>query len=174
MYAVESNVPLPEEEGVNPDLPTPEELIAEGEPEVSTVITDKEFSETPQPDLEEPIPVSGRHEDGKWAKGFQQEGPRVHTERRRARMAKLSDDFLQDLNDVWLERGRFALEAVAIHSPDKFVQVVAQLLAKQDNVTVEQHAHISLDTIGLQEISRRTGELLARAAERDDPLSLPN
>ena len=84
--------------------------------------------------------------------------------------AKLNKEFLNDLYYVWERRGIQSLEAMALKAPDKFVAVVADLLPK--DVTIEHE--FSFDALGLQEISSRTRELLAAAARRDDPISLPD
>ena len=96
-------------------------------------------------------------------------------EKNKLRKDKLSGEFLDDLYEAWTMRGKQALEAIAIHAPDKFVQVVANLVAKHDVITVEQvGGGLSIDAIGLQEVSRRTRELLSRAAARSDPAALPD
>lgn len=103
---------------------------------------------------------------------FSREGASEHKnaareQYKREHLYKLSQQFLSDLRHAWDERGAQALEALAIHAPDKFVAVVAQLVARPDaqDAATSDPAH---DHRGLQEISERTRYLLARVAEGDD------
>ena len=45
--------------------------------------------------------------------------------------SKLSESFLVDLHDVFLERGKAAIEEVCKDKPAEFLRVIAQLLPKQ-------------------------------------------
>ena len=45
--------------------------------------------------------------------------------------SKLSESFLVDLHDVFLEKGKAAIEEVCKDKPAEFLRVIAQLLPKQ-------------------------------------------
>ena len=45
--------------------------------------------------------------------------------------SKLSESFLVDLHDVFLERGKAAIEEVCKDKPAEFLRVIAQVLPKQ-------------------------------------------
>jgi hypothetical protein len=86
---------------------------------------------------------------------------------KREHLYKLSQQFLNDLRHAWDERGAQALEALAIHAPDKFVAVVAQLVSRPDAQADVIAADPANQHRGLQEISERTRFLLARVAAGD-------
>jgi hypothetical protein len=81
----------------------------------------------------------------------------------------LTKRFLQDVMSVWEQRGIEALQKVAIKAPDKFLELVTQLVPK--DVTIE---HTAANPGGVQVTADRIRELLTRAAARRDSLSLPD
>ena len=86
---------------------------------------------------------------------------------KREHLYKLSQQFLSDLRHAWDERGAQALEALAIHAPDKFVAVVAQLVSRPDAQADVIAADPANQHRGLQEISERTRFLLSRVTAGD-------
>ena len=50
---------------------------------------------------------------------------------------KLSEDFLADVNQLWQQHGRKALETMATSEPSKLCQIVASLLPKEMHIKDE-------------------------------------
>ena len=54
-----------------------------------------------------------------------------HSGRPKSARSKLSESFLVDLHDVFLQRGKAAIEEVCKDKPAEFLRVIAQVLPKQ-------------------------------------------
>lgn len=70
---------------------------------------------------------------------------------------KLSEAFVADLYENWLEKGAGTLEQVRVEKPDVYVKVVASILPQQLNVTVND-----LDDLSDEQLDQRINAL-ARA-----------
>ena len=92
---------------------------------------------------------------------------RLKVEHLKGTKAQVVGSFLNDLREAWRSHGPGVLEAVAKRNPEKFLEVVASLVPKSDEVEHTHHGAISLDAQGLQELNRRTAVVLERAAARD-------
>lgn len=79
--------------------------------------------------------------------------------------ATVSGAFLYDLAFFWRQHGMSVIEKVARENPAKILDVVVACMPKDDKLEVTHSG--AVDAFGLQEISRRTQELLDRAAQRD-------
>jgi hypothetical protein len=60
--------------------------------------------------------------------------------RPRGAKSKLSETFIEDLRDCWERHGAAALEKCAIEAPEQFLRVVASLMPKDVNLSVEINA----------------------------------
>jgi hypothetical protein len=74
--------------------------------------------------------------------------------RPRGAKSKLSENFLQDLADCWLEHGAEALRRCATESPDQFCKIVAGLMPKDVRIDV------TLDAADFAERFKSACELL--------------
>ena len=52
---------------------------------------------------------------------------------------KLSEDFLRDAHNAWQEHGVQALKVMALTDQSKFVQVIASIVPKQDQIDIVHH-----------------------------------
>lgn len=52
---------------------------------------------------------------------------------------KLSEDFLRDAHNAWQDHGVQALKVMAQDEPAKFVQVIASIVPKQDQLDIVHH-----------------------------------
>lgn len=79
---------------------------------------------------------------------------------------KLSELFLADLQKWHAKHGMKAIEKVGREKPAELLKIIASIVPKQLDLDI-QHG-IQFQPIDLQEIERRTNELLSRIPHGDD------
>jgi hypothetical protein len=58
---------------------------------------------------------------------------------------KLNEAFIRDLNEIWAQSGKGALERLAISEPAKLVEAVGRTLPKELAVSLEQRNSLGVD-----------------------------
>lgn len=113
--------------------------------------------------------VKGDPRIKRWKKGERPRGKDHQLEKQKLAFkgtrATVSGAFLYDLAFFWRQHGMAVIEKVAKENPAKILDVVVACMPKDDKLEVTHSG--AVDAFGLQEISRRTQELLDRAAQRD-------
>ena len=74
----------------------------------------------------------------------------------------VGEAFLKDLVEWHRKHGKKAIEKVGREKPEKLLEIMASLIPKDTNVDVNVKGGLVLGTIELQEVERRTHELLRR------------
>lgn len=69
---------------------------------------------------------------------------------------KLTEDFLRDACAAWEDHGVDALRAMATEEPSKFVQVIASIVPKQDQLDIVHHmvARMPIEAASVDEWER--------------------
>lgn len=84
---------------------------------------------------------------------------------------ELSAAFLKDLLADWKASGAEAISVLRAEKPDVYVKVVAELLPKQEEQTVNVQHSGSVEHRSVQEIGERVAQLLGeREADAGSPL----
>lgn len=78
---------------------------------------------------------------------------------------RIGDAFLKDLMKWHAKHGMKAIEQVGRKKPEELLRIMASLIPKHDIVEVGHHIG-GIPTIELQELERRSFELLARIEDR--------
>ena len=70
---------------------------------------------------------------------------------------KLSEDFLRDAHEAWQDHGVAALKTMATEEPSKFVQVIASIVPKQDQIDIVHHmvARMPVEPKSVEEWEKR-------------------
>lgn len=87
---------------------------------------------------------------------------------------KLGEAFLTALAADFEANGKEALEFLRRDKPEKYCELVASILPKEANVSVEQSGTVTHEHVAVSEVSNRIAEVLRAGAESASEKSLPN
>lgn len=87
---------------------------------------------------------------------------------------ELSAQFLKDLLADWRTAGPEAIATLRAERPDVYVKVVAELLPKQEEQTVNVQHSGTVEHRSVQEIGERVAQLLGDRAAADSAALLPH
>lgn len=87
---------------------------------------------------------------------------------------ELSADFLRTLARDFREHGAVAIEVLRSEKPDVYIKVIAELLPKQEEKTVDVNVNATVEHRSVQEVTERISELLGNGQESNSTPSLPH
>ena len=88
--------------------------------------------------------------------------------------AALSDAFIKAVAKDFRENGAKVLEALRTDKPDKYCELIASIIPKETNVSVEQSGTVTHEHVAVSEVAGRIAERLGTRAESASETSLPN
>jgi hypothetical protein len=108
-----------------------------------------------------PVPRKG----GQFVKG----DPRINKKGRIHKTKnKLRGNFLRDLTKWHARWGYSAIERVGRDNPVALLQMIANILPREDKIDVEHTGAVAVGVVDLQDIKQRTRELFARIGNTVD------
>jgi hypothetical protein len=78
---------------------------------------------------------------------------------------KLTEAFLKDLNQVWVDKGPDALRVVAMEDPATLIRVIASIMPKEAELTVRTLTAKQMSDDELADIASGSGDGAADEAE---------
>ncbi len=87
---------------------------------------------------------------------------------------KLGKAFLEALAADFEKNGEKAIQVLRSEKPEKYCELIASVLPKEANVSIEQKGTVTHEHIDVSEASRRIEELLRDGAKKPGKAPLPN
>lgn len=87
---------------------------------------------------------------------------------------KLGDAFLKALSEDFEANGKKALETLRQDKPEKYCELVASILPKEANVSIEQSGTVTHEHVAVSEVGNRIAEVLRARTESVSASTLPN
>lgn len=86
----------------------------------------------------------------------------------------LSNAFLKALSEDFQANGTAAIQKLREERPEKYCELVASILPKESNVSIEQSGTVTHEHVSVSEVSDRIAEVLRAGAESVSEKPLPH
>lgn len=87
---------------------------------------------------------------------------------------ELAGDFVKALSADFREHGKEALEKLRLDRPDVYIKVIAELMPKLEEKTVDVNLNGTVEHRSVQEVTERISDLLTTRQGGDKPTSMPH
>lgn len=87
---------------------------------------------------------------------------------------RLSNAFLTALADDFEINGVVAIERLRADKPEKYLELVAEVLPKEANVSIDQSGTVTHEHVAISEVSQRIAEVLRAGTEGTRETALPH